>query len=815
MAQTEKGIVYPYDYNEVADVPADLKALAESIDALLNNYSLNTDSGNKIVLEMNNTTYKIKAVLKDKNDNVISTSNEIDLPLENMVTNISYNNQTLTLTHQDGQTTEVSIADLISDLASKEEVTELQSQVDDLTTLVETELDTNTVEGTEIDVSDSAEYRGPVIPGANTKQKQLSGKNLFGIDDYEGTFNGVTVNIKDGEITLNGTAASTATLYIDSKDEQILNGNFTITKNYISGTFDGSGNVNLRNKNDGTIISGTQLSFSIDSRTYTLENGNVKYGIYIMSGTIFNNYKFRPQLVAGSTPDYDFEPYCGGQPSPNPDYPQEIKVVTGDNVIKHAGKNEFYGEKFGLLWWNSSTGNFTNSGNFKSFICRVKTNTQYVISKKNVSNRFIILTSQNEPAAGKPYKRALLTEVDSQRTSYSFTTQSDENYMFFGLYSGTDEIEIAKAIEEIQLEEGTEATSYEPYREEEYKLDLWKENEFDKDNVLSGYNINETTSKIANVSSSSLVYMSCKPNTTYKISKILSSRFGVGTTHEIPAVNSTVYNYIRKDGNTEIIIKTGTQDTYIVAWVHTTTYDTEITVQEILDSIQIQEAIELCKINNYEDIPFKNEVGDENYNAELENGAWYKKGVINKDTYANLSTGRVVVVTSYIKSGLTGFACNINPTHKLGTSAFEVICTHFAQKYLGPINDTTDTNSVRNSEGIALHTGNIDQLVISIDTTKIPEGTATAFDNYIRSINPIIAYIKNTPTYEKITDPTLISQLEALRKAKWFKGVNHLWTETENLEPNLKGTYKQSNNLRIKEQDERLDNLESRLALLE
>ena len=48
------------------------------------------------------------------------------------------------------------------------------------------------------------------------------------------------------------------------------------------------------------------------------------------------------------------------------------------------------------------------------------------------------------------------------------------------------------------------------------------------------------------------------------------------------------------------------------------------------------------------------------------------------------------------------------------------------------------------------------------------------------------------PTYTKITVTTLISQLEALRKSKWFKGVNHWWTETENLEPVLEGTYKQA-----------------------
>ena len=37
---------------------------------------------------------------------------------------------------------------------------------------------------------------------------------------------------------------------------------------------------------------------------------------------------------------------CGGKASPNPDYPQDIHVVTGDNVVKVVGKNLFNIETF-------------------------------------------------------------------------------------------------------------------------------------------------------------------------------------------------------------------------------------------------------------------------------------------------------------------------------------------------------------------------------------------------------------------------------------------------------------------------------------
>lgn len=50
--------------------------------------------------------------------------------------------------------------------------------------------------------------------------------------------------------------------------------------------------------------------------------------------TVFSNYKVYPMLstTAEGTID-DYEPYVGGIPAPNPDYPQEVEVVTGTQAI--------------------------------------------------------------------------------------------------------------------------------------------------------------------------------------------------------------------------------------------------------------------------------------------------------------------------------------------------------------------------------------------------------------------------------------------------------------------------------------------------
>lgn len=98
---------------------------AEAIDTLnsnLANYSLISETGNKIQLIVDSSTYKIKAVLKDKNDNVLNTSNEIDLPLESVVMSVVYNStdKELVITLQNGSVTRVPLTALISGLVSED-----------------------------------------------------------------------------------------------------------------------------------------------------------------------------------------------------------------------------------------------------------------------------------------------------------------------------------------------------------------------------------------------------------------------------------------------------------------------------------------------------------------------------------------------------------------------------------------------------------------------------------------------------------------------------------------------------------------------
>ena len=85
-----------------------------------NKFALITESGKIIDLSIDNSTYVMTITLKDRDANVLSSS-DVDLPLETMVINASYDSNTkeIVLTLKNGNTTRFSVAGLVSGLQSE------------------------------------------------------------------------------------------------------------------------------------------------------------------------------------------------------------------------------------------------------------------------------------------------------------------------------------------------------------------------------------------------------------------------------------------------------------------------------------------------------------------------------------------------------------------------------------------------------------------------------------------------------------------------------------------------------------------------
>lgn len=184
-----------------------------------------------------------------------------------------------------------------------------------------------------------------------SEQKQYSGKNLLNPTFETDTYSGVALtNNGDGTYTIEGTNNSSGELIfslVRTVDEQKALYNSLIGKNVKFIVESGSTISGSVGRICFVFYNKTENRFS--NETYNGGNVTVPTGydssvidIHINVGQTVPKTILKPMIVDASLyPDatYDtFEPYTGGIPSPNPDYPQEIKSVVKPRV-KVCGKN--------------------------------------------------------------------------------------------------------------------------------------------------------------------------------------------------------------------------------------------------------------------------------------------------------------------------------------------------------------------------------------------------------------------------------------------------------------------------------------------
>ena len=183
------------------------------------------------------------------------------------------------------------------------------------------------------------------------KQKTTEGRNLLDISLENTTLNGVDIayDEKTGILTLNGTATSSGTLSVRNTDFLTLLGGFsyTISLRVVSGSYTHntqeveSSSIQIWkkwNKNFQAFFSNIVNNFFTQTRNLTEDVIYDALQIKVAVGDVFNDFKIQVQLEKGATYS-EFEPYTGGQPSPNPDYPQEIEVMQGRQVVNIKNNN--------------------------------------------------------------------------------------------------------------------------------------------------------------------------------------------------------------------------------------------------------------------------------------------------------------------------------------------------------------------------------------------------------------------------------------------------------------------------------------------
>lgn len=219
-------------------------------------------------------------------------------------------------------------------------------------------------------------------------------------------------------------------------------------------------------------------------------NGNSSYLLELQAGDIvhFNlrinsmlNYNdiLKPMFNKGTT-KLEWEPYTGGNPSPNPDYPQEIESIKDSITFKRIGKNYnkypyFDGDSFsqngvtytvqedlGIKIEGTSTGetyydihrgyNF-KKGTYKVSVVGLTDNIllNIVPYLKDGSHLDALVFDKNNTV------KDLILEEDVTLNDYIAIVNTDVT-VNTTLY--------------LQIEKGTEVTEYEPYHEDVYTINL-------------------------------------------------------------------------------------------------------------------------------------------------------------------------------------------------------------------------------------------------------------------------------------------------------------------------------------------------------
>lgn len=266
-----------------------------------------------------------------------------------------------------------------------------------------------TAQGTDIQLKDSSDMNIQELHlFGRTEQKTTKGINLLKTEQQDETRDGITITRNDdGTYVLNGTATIDVDFSLTSKFPAEKGKTYRMTgiSKEKSGIFmyvtDGSTSYSC--------ASGVGVTF-----TYTSESGKKYIHLLIPSGKTLNNITVKPMIVDGltypNTTYDDYEPYTGGQPSPSPDYPQEIKSIENPTVSV-AGKNLFEPSTINYSYNNLRiTANVDNSqknsikikintinateGNLyalayvdiNKFVKKIKSNTTYTIVLKNPQN---------------------------------------------------------------------------------------------------------------------------------------------------------------------------------------------------------------------------------------------------------------------------------------------------------------------------------------------------------------------------------------------------------------------------------------------
>ena len=589
----------------------------------------------------------------------------------------------------------------------------------------------------------------PPIKG-NTTQQTYTGKNFLTFPDGSGTTAGFTWSVADGVITLDGGTGSgsgtakilTTTLFKLKAETRRL----TIIP--ISGTWT-TGTMGIRPVTSEESQRGYQQwntgnpqSNATFTYTETQASEAARVELYVGTNAVFSNYKFRIMWTAGSTDDFNYEPYVGGAPSPNPNYPQAVNVATGEQKIYFHSKN------LSPIVTGYSIG--TNSG-----ASYTKTNGTIVVSTNSTGttlNKGIYMTKASNigycPAAYEDGSTVSFTIVASAESQFAYRNEGQAyNYETIGTTpmrlsfpSGdgnmafyAKEQNITFTISNFQVESGSTATEFSDYAQL-YAVNFGGigKNKFNINSIERGYELLTSGKTSANADWWVSDYIPVKANTAYTSTGV-SSNFKCWYDNNKAFVSRATAATATSPANAAYLRVNGT--------IASIASNPNVQIEEGSSSTTYEayEFIELCKIDNYQDYVHKS--GND----------WYIHKEINKITLNGTESWDTI--SSCFRLRIDGMAGEDDQMAVGAVKSDKFTAASYRNVYNGDV-DYGIAQRASGASGIAIRNKDI--------------STVADFKTWLGTSTPVVYYPLATPTETKITNSTLISQLNALWSATTY-----------------------------------------------
>lgn len=365
--------------------------------------------------------------------------------------------------------------------------------------------DVTTVNG-QIDftVEDEAVGYGTMLDAVygDTKQNNYTGKNLLKNTSTNSGDNNFwehysTYNQETGELTRS--TSSTSESFIIHKYNFKNNTKYTVSfdikhNGYVNGAeiyVYKNSNVRIYRTSIPITTNFVRQSFTFTTDDTGFENAVIRFDNNgsTQSGIEATLTLKNVMLVEGE--DTDFEPYVGGVPSPNPNYPQDVELVTGYNEVEVKGKNLYNpsyrndnnsidfvrctgNEENGVytmtatsndmyFWYVTSLGNNYNSTCGPLFEFKEDTYSM-TITNSLFNNNYVTFYDANGISLGY---------ISKNSNIFTISKNEKNGAKYFSIRIGYGQATSGQTYStSVQLEQSSTATEYESYQGASYSINL-------------------------------------------------------------------------------------------------------------------------------------------------------------------------------------------------------------------------------------------------------------------------------------------------------------------------------------------------------